>query len=269
MSFLRKLFGTSEAKEPPTLNAPDPVTTPVDEGGTAVRQAAIVASHQQSASMPLEFVPASTLSVEGRLKHGASGANVIVDWDALLSQRPFDRPFYTAFNNRATILVRVSSGSINNPRIIQATLEAGRPWLLNISAFVGGAYPILRCVLGIPDNPADPLLLESPLDLREGDAQAFCQALLADEAIDMVLQHEYQRGDLFMVAVGAAGLAASLRREVEQVLQRLPSTTGEDEFQLAVRQMEAMFPHVAKSLDRAKSVWLAIKGPPKNEVLSF
>ena len=132
----------------------------------------------------LKFPPRTNRSLEDGLRKSqqdqamaAIGTmKTYADWGDIFKTRPFDIPFYTALNGRACILIYFSARSVPQAGVIGETLASGRAWILHTAAFLQGSYPLLRCNLVFPDNPRDPFFLESPLNLRDGDVQDFCQA---------------------------------------------------------------------------------------------
>jgi len=225
----------------------------------------------------LKFPPRTSRSLEDGLRKSQQDQamaaigeyRTISDWGNVFETRPFDIPFYTALNDRACILIYFSARSVPRAEIIGQTLGSRRPWILHTAAFLQGSYPLLRCNLVFPDNPQDPFFLESPLNLRGGDVQDFCHAILADEYIDVIINHEQLSKGLYTCAFHAPGLSSILRKELEQVLKNLKQTATEADFNASVRKMESVFPSGSAGIDRAKCTRLMLAGDAQNKIIEY
>lgn len=204
------------------------------------------------------------------LENKAIGESIILaNWNDLLEKRPMDIPYFTALKARATILVFLSRQSIQQANIIETVLNSNLPLALQVEAFLKGTYPILRCNFVFPDNPRDPLILETPLDVTDGNVQDFCNAVVADETIDLILTHEHLGGRIFAVAVSAAGLAEVLKREVKSTLAALPRAATSEEFQRSIKVMEEVFPSGASGFFQNKSIALKVAGEARNKLIEY
>lgn len=218
----------------------------------------------------LKFPPRSSHSVEDNIIRQRPTAThvTIATWDNLFQTMPFDIPFYTALKNRACILIYFSEQTISSPQVIERTLEPGQLWGLHVAAFLRAAYPILRCNLIIPDNPADPYCLETPLDVRDGNVQDFCHAIFADEHIDMIIKHEQNEQDVYYAsAMHAPGVASILRKELRRVLRKSKLTLSEVDFRNSVRMMETIFPSPWDGVNLNKCVKLIFAGEARNTLI--
>ena len=225
----------------------------------------------------LKFPPRTSSSLEDSLRKSqqdqamaAVGTmRTYADWGDIFKTRPFDIPFYTALNGRACILIYFSARSVPQAGVIKETLASGRAWILHTAAFLQGSYPLLRCNLVFPDNPRDPFFLESPLNLRDGDVQDFCQAILADDYIDVIIKHEQLSEGQYTCAFHAPGLPSILRKELEQVLKNLKQTATKADFTASARRMESIFPSSSAGIDRAKCARLEFSGEAKNKIIEY
>jgi len=224
----------------------------------------------------LAFPPRASPSLEDDLKReqrqfaaSAGSVHTLADWDDILSSRPLDVPFLTALNGRATILIYFSSQSVPDAGVIQEVLSSRRPWLMHTSAFLQGPYPILRFHLVFPDNPQDPFFLEAPLDIRSGNVQDFCKAIMGDEHMDIILKHETQAEGCYATEFHGAGLAAILGREVRQVIAGMQPGSMGAEFRAGVRAMESAFRTPSDGIDRAKCVRLVLTGSARNKLIRY
>jgi hypothetical protein len=179
-------------------------------------------------------------------------------WDQELQSRPLDIPAYTALGGMAHIAVLLSRGSIPQPAVLEQLAGGARPFLLHAKTFLDAGYPILRMNLYIPDNPTDPLCLESPLDIRDGDAQDFLEAVQQREHLRLVLAHESAPGNVIALAAQAPGLAALLREEVHTAVRRMPGG-AEGDFRAAAQEMERAFPRPTDGIDPKRLVKLQVK----------
>jgi hypothetical protein len=179
--------------------------------------------------------------------------------DSHFEQRPLDIPFYTGLDGLAYITVLLASRSIPRPSVLAEMVQASRPFQIHAKTFLDAAYPVLRMNLWVPDNPADPFCLESPLDIRDGDAQDFLEAVERQERIRIVLAHESDLSHSWQVEVEAPGLAAVLRKEVAKAVRRL-GDGGESEFRAAVNRMEQVFARATDGVDRRQALPLPVVG---------
>ena len=198
------------------------------------------------------------------LEMKAIGEHVTVaSWFDILRKRPMDTPFYTALKKRACLLVFLSSASVRQVKVLDGIFREGGALALQAEAFLQGPHPLLRMNLLIPDNPADPLILESPLNAQEGNVQDFCTAVWADEHIDVLVTHEQCAADerLYGVTCSAVGLANALKKQVKSVLGGLPVAASKEGFQNTVRMMNRVFPSGNAGVSPQKCVRLPVIGP--------
>ena len=189
---------------------------------------------------------------------------IIASWNDVFKQRPLDIPFYTALNNRACVLIYISTRAVWHHKTIDKVLSSRRQWSLHLAAFVDGSFPILRCNLTFPDKPENPLYLESPLDIRNGDVQEFCKAILADAHIDIMLKHEQNEDVHHGFECHGPGLKSILKKELRRVLRNFQPNSTDADFKMSVRLLESVFPSPGSGLDRAKTVPLIFDGEPHN-----
>jgi len=198
-------------------------------------------------------------------------SHMIGSWSNILLKRPLDVPFYTALKNRACILIYFSAQNIPRGSIIGEVINSGRPLALQVKTFLGGSYPIARCNFIFPDNPMDRLILESPLDICEGDFQDFCNAIFADEHIDIIMTHEdlTVSNTLYSIACRAPNLSSILRRELTLAINALKPTATKADFNASVRIMESVFPSGSSGVDPAKCVELTVIGEAQHKCVEY
>lgn len=182
-----------------------------------------------------------------------------ISWDEELQRRPLDVPWFLALNDIAYVAAMLSAVSIPDPAVLGSLANSPLPFLLHTRAFLSASYPLLRMNLAIPDNPEQPLWLESGLDIRDGDAQEFFQTAARNESLVVVLNHERDQ-DVKGFEVEAAGLADLLRAEIAKVAARLPQEENESSFHEAVKQMQQMLPTASSGIEREWIVPLRITG---------
>lgn len=192
-----------------------------------------------------------------------------MSWSDIIKKRPADVPFYTALKGRACILVLLSSQTVRDPDVIEKVLTSNLPLALQVEAFLKGTYPILRCNFVFPDNPKDPLILESPLDVTDGNVQDFCNAIIGDETIDVILTHETSRDEIGACAVQASGLADMLKREVNRVLAELKPAATVQDFNDSMKTMEHVFPSGSAGVSAQKCARLKITGEARHKLVEY
>jgi hypothetical protein len=198
----------------------------------------------------------------------AGSVSVYASWSDEIEERPFDIPKYTAFHGVPTIVIYVSSRYIPDTNNLANVFGRKFTWAWRGSAFLDGPYPVLRCTLSLPDNPSDPLFLESPLNIREGEVQAFCEGALRNEQIDILVAHESIGSDkLFGASYGCSGIAKVLLREVNRASAKLRPTGTEEDFRKSVRMMETKFPRASAGLEGVPSVPLVYAGEVRNRFI--
>lgn len=213
---------------------------------------------------PLQFPPRRGLSITDDLRRQHQQAFLLggqhaqpamyIAWGDLIENRPFDVPLYTAVNGRATICILFAASSIPDHHVIGSVVTSRSPMALQLRAFIDGPYPVVRANFLFPDNPRSPFFLESPLDVANGDFQDFCLAVLDDDRVDIVIQHELA-GDLtYGVTCRAPRLAPLLQAEVAKAIAALRPPGTRDQFQASVDLMTRAFPSAADGISRE---WLA------------
>ena len=196
-------------------------------------------------------------------------SHIFVGWDDILKERPMDAPYYTAFKGRACVVILMSSQSVRNAELIETVLASERPLALQVEAFLKGSYPILRCNFVFPDNPDDPLVLESPLDVTDGDVQDFCNAVIGDETVDIILTHEQLDGGTYAFAARASRLAEVLRQEVNRALGALKPAATVQDFHESVKAMEGVFPSGSSGVSPQKCVRMKIVGEARHKHIEY
>jgi len=200
---------------------------------------------------------------------GEVGQSVVFfSWDEQLARRPFDRPFYTALRGRACILIIFSAASIAREETVAEVIESAYPCALQIEPFLGGPYPVLRCNFLFPDNPSDPYVLESPLDMCDGNAQEFCKSAVADEEVDLILGHERSKG-IYAVSCRATGLASSVSSAVHLAMKSFRSGATRADFDSTVAQMERVYPRALNGLQRHLMIKLIVTGAAKTALVKY
>ncbi|KAB2867195.1 MAG: hypothetical protein F9K46_00835 [Anaerolineae bacterium] len=197
---------------------------------------------------------------------GIGSVEIFADWGDILKARPFDLPFYTAVNDRACIAILFSQNNLPRHETIGRVLGSPIPLKLHTSAFLDGNYPLLRCNFIFPDNPASPLTLETPLNLREGDVQDFCRAVLADETIDIVMKHELTDGT-YSAAFKVPGLAEILKKELGKIFGKLNPDIPRAMFFESVKRMESAFSSPTAGISPKKTAVLVLVGEAKNAII--
>lgn len=196
-------------------------------------------------------------------------SHIFASWDDILRERPMDVPYYTALKARACILVLLSSQSVRKADTIDTVLNSNRPLALQVEAFLRGSFPILRCNFIFPDNPNDPLILESPLDVTDGDVQDFCNAVIGDETIDLILTHEQLGDSMYAFAVQASGLGEVLKREVNRALAALKPAATVQDFQRSIKVMEVVFPSGSSGVSPQKCIRLKTVGEARHKHIEY
>lgn len=188
-------------------------------------------------------------------------------WTDRLESRPLDVPFYTALNGRGCVLVHFSTDSVAGEGTIAEVVAARRPWAMYLATFTGGNYPVLRSTLAFPDNPLDPYVMESPLDISEGNVQAFCRCALENPYLDVILKHESVTGQYVAVSYHAPRLAERLREQLAVATAHyVPGLTTTD-FREGVSKMEAAYPSALDGHDRSQQIQMLFAGDAKNRFI--
>lgn len=197
---------------------------------------------------------------EIRHNYGVEGKVVFfTSWQEVLEHRPLDVPLCTASQGRAVIVVLVSSQLFPSPDAVQALAAARRPFGLHIRTFDEGGYPVLRVNVSLPDGPKALVWLEAPLDVRDGDAQDFVSAIVADEHIELMLAHE----DLppgILLGLHAPGAGAVAGAEARRAIEVLPASPSATAFKSAVTAMEQAFPQAFSGVDPKRVIPMRLLG---------
>lgn len=191
-------------------------------------------------------------------------------WWEELKHRPFDRPEYVAFAGTPALVVYLSSDAVRSPSLLKQIFAEQRSWYWFVSAFLAGPFPVLRCSLMVPDNPADPFVLESPLNICNGDVQEFCKGFVLKEELDLVVGHEeLPREEYAAVSLRAPGVAGLLRREYNMASHALSPDATTDDFVASVGLLEQQFPTALSGLEPSHAVRLGFAGSARNPFIQF
>ncbi|MBK8024862.1 MAG: hypothetical protein IPK19_26455 [Chloroflexi bacterium] len=215
---------------------------------------------------PLRFPPRTSNSLLDKMQDekqmmsssGISGMEFLWAWEDILKNRPLDSSFYTAVDGHCTIANCLSSQSVPRIEVIAQLFDRRMPWLLNVDCFAKGPYPLLRCVLFIPDNPADPLTIESPLNVAEGNVQDFCQLATEQDRLEIVVQHD--QGGITSAIFHTPQIGQVLKRALEATLKRYKASLTERDFVESVRLMERTLPSPTSGLKEQNMVGLIYEG---------
>jgi hypothetical protein len=189
-------------------------------------------------------------------------------WSDQLSRRPFDKPMYTALAGIPTILVYFSTQAVASRELFERIFTEQRPWAFWVMAIADGPFPVLRTVLVAPDDPRRPYAMESPLDVRQGDVQAFCEAAFDQEYVDLMATHtEMPEGTHAASSYHAPGLSAAMRREVRRVAARVPGDATREDFQTGVQAMEARYASPFDGLEPNARISLTFAGEARNPII--
>jgi hypothetical protein len=226
----------------------------------------------------LRLPPRNSLSVEDGLKEdkretcemGGGGEGIVFfSWHGIFAQRPFDRPFYSAMKGRACILIKFSSGSVAREQTIKEVLKSAYPCAVQVEPFLGGGYPVVRCNFVFPDSPHDPYVLDSPLDICDGNAQDFFQSAVADENVDLILGHERISQGEYAASCHAEGLASAVSDAVDRAMQCFRPWATKADFESSVRKMESVYPNAFDGLNPQRMIKLVVTGGAKTGVVEY
>jgi len=181
------------------------------------------------------------------------------DFQSILEHRPPDVPYYTAPEGHPVIAILFSRSYVPDPAGLQALRSVRHPFGLHCAAFLRSAYPVLRMNLLVPDNPDDPLWLETGLDVYEGNAQDFLQSVMRTPRIQLFMTHEAATANVVTLLLEAPSLRAPLRAEVLKVVDALPQGGTTADFQNALNRMEAFFPRAYSGIEPERVIRLLPK----------
>ncbi len=192
-------------------------------------------------------------------------------WETIFRKMVLDNiPCYTAFDKRGCILIQFSKRALPYARMIDQSMKSSRPFGLRLSTFSQGSYPIMRSSLMFPVGPSGPFILEAPLNVKNGDVQDFCQAILGDEHIDLIIKHiDMADSESYGATCAAKGLAAVIKKEVPRAIRELKPTATREDFKASARLMEKVFPTVTDGVRMSEFIPLRVVGEAKNKVLTM
>ena len=225
-----------------------------------------------------QFPVRTTHSLEDDLKKrwsdqfggGETKASVISEsWNRTFADRPFDMPFYTALNGRACILIYFSSQNISGPDEIVSVLQGQFPMAIQAEMVLPASYPIVWCAFIFPDDYRNPLILETWMDVLEGNFQDFCSAAYADEHVDILIEHQDAPNELISVGCRVRGLAPMLKREVARAIAALPSDTNRADFVASVEAIEGAPNSGGLRVHLSKAATLQPCGKAKNQAILY
>ncbi|HNW60170.1 MAG TPA: hypothetical protein PKI62_10880 [bacterium] len=226
----------------------------------------------------VQFPERRTASLEDNLRSQAAENNfgsgtgrsaILASWDDRFATLPLDILHFTALNKRGCILVMLSEDLVPDFATLTEVIGSKRPWKIHFNSYLHGGYPILRANLAFPDNIDDPLWLEAPLDLCNGDIQDFCTAVMADEMIDVILKHQSNANGYHGVCFAAKGIAQVVKKEVTSVADHFKVGLSQRDFDASYERMMQEFSSSADGLNRAHVLAIQYSGRAKNYLLDF
>ena len=195
-----------------------------------------------------------------------AGVSVLTSWSNVLAKRPFDVAFFGAWKGTAAIAVSMSERSIPGSNVIEAVFERNLPFAVHAEAFLKGSMPVLRMHFGFPTADGGHFFFESPLDLRQGDVQEFCGAILADEHVDVVLRHDDMSdpGTCFMKGFKAKGFTAILRAELQKTVDGFRREIASGAFNESVKLLEQTYSFASQGISPSRKALLVPDGAVRN-----
>jgi len=191
---------------------------------------------------------------------------VMSSWENVFKSTPSNLPYYTALNGRACIVIHFYQiEMVPDDGILKETLR--RPLNLYVMAFLKGSYPIMRFNLEF-NSPIEPLMVECPLNIRNGDFQDFYYAAIADEHVDLIAKHD-SSDSYYALAYHAPGIASTLEREVSAALEAFNPTLTEEDFNASVNVMEKTYRSVEDGVNIEESIELTLVGKAKNSIIDY
>ncbi|HOT97086.1 MAG TPA: hypothetical protein PLG50_05435 [bacterium] len=194
---------------------------------------------------------------------------IIASWNDKFATIPLDILHFTALNGRGCILLMLSEELVPDSGSVKEVFASKRSWNIHFSPYLRGKYPILRANLAFPDNLQDPLWLEAPLDLCNGDIQDFCTAVMADEKIDLLLKHQSDADGYFGVCFDAPGIAKLLKKEIANLAGHFKAGLSRQDFDDAYDQMLQDYPNSWDGLNSDHVLVIHYEGRAKNYLLDF
>jgi hypothetical protein len=197
---------------------------------------------------------------------GVEKANIFLSWSDLLSNKINDVPFFTAYKGTPCIGIKLSHAFVSNASDLMLPIERNWPVALCVKAFESGIFPILRVQFLYPDNPTQPLILETAINFLNADFQDFCNVLMDSTHFDLVLTHP-DMGD----KIGCScSIPQDLKDMISEETQRVASLyqfDSETAYSNSVSQMEAFFPSSDAGTSIADYVKCQYDG--KNQIKGF
>ncbi|MFH1530356.1 MAG: hypothetical protein ABIK09_06425 [Pseudomonadota bacterium] len=206
----------------------------------------------------------------GEFGGGRGTLTIFGNWSRFLRDRPLDIPFYTAVNGRATIAVLVSEDNVPDTDDLKRAMEIIPGVSIQLSAFLKGRYPLVRASFILPDNPLNPMILESPLNIADGDIQDFAAAAMADEGVDFALCHQgFPEGDAMVIGCQGVGLSAEVRRAFEQAGEAYNPGLTQSDFKASQRLLEEIYPSANAGVNLDQAILLKFAGDPVNRIIKY
>ncbi|RPH33282.1 MAG: hypothetical protein EHM93_05605 [Bacteroidales bacterium] len=174
---------------------------------------------------------------------GVDKVTVSMTWKEMLSSKSNDVPFFTAFNDIPCIGLKLTHQFVTNADDLVTPIENKWPVGFYIKTFEASKFPILRIQFLYPDNPSQPLVLETAINVLNADFQDFYNAFIIATHFDLALTHP----DLGDRLIGCkysipGGLKIMLCAEVLRILSKY-QFGSETSYSESIREMEACFPY--------------------------
>ena len=207
-------------------------------------------------------------SAKEKMQMGGLGTlHMTRSWDDELKGTVLDVPVYTAFLSTPIIKINFSDRLIGSLDTILDTIESNRKPALYTKLFTDNNYPILRTIFCFRDDPGNPLLLESPLDLPEADFQDFYVALQTNDSLDLIMKHSNK-----IIALSCSydsRVPKMFQAEVDKAKEQYKKVTDSNGFKQTVSAMENTFASANDGVTNQDLIDLEYNGEAKNQIIKL
>ena len=188
-------------------------------------------------------------------------------WYSGLKERPLGIPLYTAINDRACIAICLSKDFFSDLNSIRSVVQNHCPFILHIASFLEGSYPLLRTNLICLDNPKDPLIFEAPLDIRNGEVQEFCHAVMQSEYITLILILDSR---YYEFTYEGAGLSVLFKKELRKIINNMKPSLSQSDLNQSFILLGNKYKSLNDGITTEKCVTLVFtRGVPGLSALEF
>jgi hypothetical protein len=207
-------------------------------------------------------------SAKEKFEFGSIGSVTLTrTWEDDFKGSAVNVPLYTSFKDDPIIKLYISDDYVSDYRALTNAVNNNWQPAVYTKFFSESKYPVLRTIFCYRDNPKNPLLFESVLDIAEADFQDFYIALMKTDRLDLVIKNNNQ---IFGFCCKYPNeLKQMFKREVDIMLAKYKQLKDYDGFNEASAKIMKVYSSANDGLNMHDLVDLEFSGKAKNEIITL